>query len=186
MPPEEEVKTKEQNLNQPASAESSSEAKEQISSESVQPTSVQGYSVAKEVQVETTPAEQTSPEVVAATSGEGSAQIPVFEPRVESAQVQNAGNISVGLSQKDRWVRFLEKITGTRQKKLDKIIEFAKKHPPSQGSGVTRKGIRNDDVEKLLHVSDATASRYLAKLVKDGRLKSVGNSKTNTTYEIIN
>ena len=175
MPPEE-VKTEDQNFNQLASAESSSIATPEVSSESVQPASVQDYGMAKEVQVETTPAEQTSPEVVATTSGETSAQIPVFEPRVESAQMQNAGNISVGLSQKDRWVRFLEKITGTRQKKLDKVIEFARK----KGS------IRNDDIEKLLHVSDATASRYLAKLVKDGHLKSVGNSKTNTTYEIIN
>jgi len=34
--------------------------------------------------------------------------------------------------------------------------------------------ITNDDVEKLLHVSDRSASRYLNELVRQGRLKRIG------------
>ena len=34
-------------------------------------------------------------------------------------------------------------------------------------------GVTNDQVEKLLRVSDATASRYLAQLTKTGRLRLV-------------
>ena len=31
--------------------------------------------------------------------------------------------------------------------------------------------ITNDEVEKLLHVSDATATRYLSQLEKEGKIK---------------
>ncbi len=51
-----------------------------------------------------------------------------------------------------------------REVKLQKILAFAAKH----------QSITNDDVEKLLHVSDATASRYLATLVKNGWLAKEG------------
>jgi len=37
--------------------------------------------------------------------------------------------------------------------------------------------ITNDDVEKLLHVSDDTATRYLFQLVKEGKLLRVGRPK---------
>ena len=38
-----------------------------------------------------------------------------------------------------------------------------------------KKFITNDDVQKLLYVSDATATRYLVKLVQQGRLVRAGN-----------
>ena len=56
-----------------------------------------------------------------------------------------------------------EKIQFRKQAKLKKIMVFAK----AQG------GVTNDQVQKLLRVSDATASRYLAQLVKSGRLRLV-------------
>lgn len=57
-----------------------------------------------------------------------------------------------------------EKIRLKREKRFEKILELAKK-----------KGeITNDDVEKLLHISDATATRYLSQLVKEGKLLRVG------------
>jgi predicted HTH transcriptional regulator len=37
--------------------------------------------------------------------------------------------------------------------------------------------IANDDVEKLLHVSDATAARYLSELVKEGRIMREGKGR---------
>lgn len=59
-----------------------------------------------------------------------------------------------------------------KQKKLEKIVEF-----------VSEKGkISNDEVEKLLHVSDATATRYLEVLVKQGKLKKIGTTGKAVTY----
>jgi Fic family protein len=45
--------------------------------------------------------------------------------------------------------------------------------------------IANDDVEKLLGVSNATAERYLNELEKNGELKQVGTTGRNVYYEII-
>jgi predicted HTH transcriptional regulator len=62
------------------------------------------------------------------------------------------------------WQKALEKIRERKSKKLEKILQLAKE-----------KGeITNDDVEKLLHVSDRAASRYLNELVRQGRLKRTG------------
>src|SRR3989344_2444362 len=59
----------------------------------------------------------------------------------------------------------LESIQFRKRAKLEKIIRLA-----------TEKGsIKNDQVEKLLRVTDATATRYLSQLVKDGRLRRIGH-----------
>ncbi|GEM_PF-4327562 len=63
--------------------------------------------------------------------------------------------------------------TGRIQKKLEKIMEFVRE----------KKVIRNDDIEKLLHVSDSTAQRYLGTLVKQGKLRRVGN-RGSAHYEL--
>lgn len=63
-------------------------------------------------------------------------------------------------------------ITLRREKKYVKIMElFAK-----------QTAIKNDEVEKLLHVSDATATRYLAELEKRGKLKQVGTTGCGVSY----
>ncbi len=59
------------------------------------------------------------------------------------------------------------KILFNKQKKLDKLIQFAQE----------KKIVANDDVQKLLRVSDATATRYLVKLVQQGRLARVGSPR---------
>ncbi|MCX6715785.1 MAG: hypothetical protein NT077_02055 [Candidatus Taylorbacteria bacterium] len=59
------------------------------------------------------------------------------------------------------------KIQFNKQKKLDKIIQFAQK----------KKIVANEDIQMLLHVSSATATRYLVKLVQQGRLARVGNPR---------
>ena len=53
-----------------------------------------------------------------------------------------------------------------KRKKLDRIMSLFLKQSK----------ITNDEVEKLLHVSDATATRYLSELEKEGKIKQ--NSKT--------
>ena len=58
------------------------------------------------------------------------------------------------------------KLGSNRQKKLDKIILTAQK-----------KGfITNAEAQDLLHCSDATATRYLSKLVQQGRLNRTDGS----------
>jgi Fic family protein len=57
------------------------------------------------------------------------------------------------------------KLHSNRQKKLDNLMLMAQK----------KRIITNDDVQKLLRVSDATATRYLVKLVEQGRLARAGN-----------
>ena len=43
--------------------------------------------------------------------------------------------------------------------------------------------ITNDEVEKLLHVSDATATHYLAKLEKRGKIRQVGTTGRGVKYD---
>jgi predicted HTH transcriptional regulator len=62
------------------------------------------------------------------------------------------------------WQRFLESLKGRKAKRLEKILQLAKE----------KREITNDDVEKLLHVSDKTATRYLNELVREGKLKRLG------------
>ena len=60
--------------------------------------------------------------------------------------------------------RALESIQFRKRAKLEKIVKLA----------AERRIVSNDQVEKLLRVSDATATRYLAQLVREGRLRRVG------------
>jgi hypothetical protein len=59
------------------------------------------------------------------------------------------------------------KIQFNKKKKLDRIVQFAQK----------KQIIANEDIQKLLHVSSATATRYLVKLVEQGRFARVGNPR---------
>ena len=58
------------------------------------------------------------------------------------------------------------------QKKLLKIMELFAKQTE----------ITNDEVEKLLQVSDATATRYLAELEKRGKIRQVGTTGRGVKY----
>lgn len=71
------------------------------------------------------------------------------------------------LSPKSFLTKALETIQFRKKAKLEKIIKLA----------TEKRSITNDQVEKLLRVSDATATRYLSQLVKDGKLKRVGKEK---------
>ena len=73
--------------------------------------------------------------------------------------------VATGLSH--LFAKLKEKLGLRTQKRLDKIMDYARK----KGS------VTNDEAEKLLHVSDATATRYLSNLVKQGKLKPAGKTK---------
>jgi len=63
-------------------------------------------------------------------------------------------------------------IQSRKRKKLDKIMTlFLKKQK-----------ITNDEVEKFMHVSDATATRYLSQLEKEGKIKQTGKTGKSVFY----
>ena len=44
--------------------------------------------------------------------------------------------------------------------------------------------ISNDEVQKLLGVSDATATRYLEELEKEGKIHQIGGTQKDTFYQM--
>ena len=73
---------------------------------------------------------------------------------------------------RDLLVKARATIQDRKRKKLDKIME-----------ALNAKGkITNDEVEKLLHVSDATATRYLSALEKEGKIQQVGKTGKSVEY----
>jgi hypothetical protein len=66
-------------------------------------------------------------------------------------------------------------IQDRKRKKRDKIMQAL----------TTKTKITNDEVEKLLHVSDATATRYLSALEKENRIKQVGKTGHGVVYSKI-
>lgn len=71
-------------------------------------------------------------------------------------------------------VKAQAKIQSNKQKKLSEIIQLAQK----------KQTIKNDDVQKLLRVSDATATRYLVKLVEQGYLTRIGSPR-DAKYQFV-
>lgn len=95
---------------------------------------------------------------------------------------QMAGNEPIDLAEEIKTKQREENLklaNETRQEKkrekLDKILNlFAE-----------RQTVTNDEVEKILHVSDATATRYLETLEKEGKIKQVGKTGKGVKYEKI-
>ena len=67
-----------------------------------------------------------------------------------------------------------------KQKKLDRIMAMFEEK--KQDGSTSSPQVTNNDVEKLLHVSDATATRYLSILVKEGRVRRVGKTGAGVVY----
>ncbi|MFZ1019761.1 MAG: hypothetical protein WAN61_02100 [Minisyncoccia bacterium] len=102
------------------------------------------------------------------------AQIPVNEPLPVSVPVTPNNPVSSPSkpSQKDLWKRLLDKVQIGKRKKLDRVMEMFAKQTK----------ITNDEVEKFLHVSDATAERYLNILEKENKIKQVGKTGHSVSY----
>jgi Fic family protein len=47
-----------------------------------------------------------------------------------------------------------------------------------------QEAVSNNDVEKLLGVSDATATRYLSELEREGRVQQIGTTGRGVEYKI--
>jgi len=60
-----------------------------------------------------------------------------------------------------------------KQERKDKILEY-----------ISQRGrVANNDVEKLVGVSDTTAERYLDELEKEGKIRQVGKTGRFVYYE---
>ena len=93
-----------------------------------------------------------------------------FAPQSQSsAQQEEVGFIHSLL------VKAQAKIQSNKQKKLNEIIQLAQK----------KQIIKNEDVQKLLRISSATATRYLVKLVQQGHLTRVGSPR-DAKYQFVN
>ena len=62
-----------------------------------------------------------------------------------------------------------------KRKKLDRVMSLFLQHSK----------ITNDEVEKFLHVSDATATRYLSILEREGKIKHSGRTGKGVSYSRI-
>jgi hypothetical protein len=74
-------------------------------------------------------------------------------------------------------------IQSRKRNKLDKIMNLFAQNPSSTAKLTTGQAyIMNDEVEKFLHVSDATATRYLSILEKEGKIKQNGKTGKGVLY----
>jgi len=91
------------------------------------------------------------------------AQIPVNEPLVKQSFAR------------ELLIKARNAIQFRKRKKLDRIMSLF----------IKQSKITNDEVEKLLHVSDATATRYLSQLEKEGKIKQSGKTGKGVSYSRI-
>ena len=102
------------------------------------------------------------------------------EVRRDSSPAQSPA--SAGRSGRDLLVKARATIQQRKQKKLEKILEALDGKGPTTPKLRRAGNITNDEVEKLLHVSDATATRYLSALEKEGKIKQVGKTGKAVVY----
>lgn len=98
--------------------------------------------------------------------------VPVEPPPVPQSSAQTSVIAPVVNYARDLAVKARAVIQGRKRKKLEKILTLID----------SKKSIGNDDVEKLLHVSDATATRYLTQLEKEGKIIQVGKTGKSVRY----
>jgi hypothetical protein len=139
------------------------QSQQQSTSEQVQPAQVQSRPASAP-----TPQTPTESATVPATSSTLINESPTSEPvePLDQLQSNHSSQDQSGFI-RGLLVKAQAKIQSNRQKKLDKVIELAQK----KGT------ISNEDVQKSLHMPDRTATRYLVKLVEEGRLVRVGSPR---------
>lgn len=104
------------------------------------------------------------------------AQIPGNEPleEPEPEPEKEKPRISYLKSQKAKELLVMARnaIQFRKRKKLDRVMSLF----------LQKSKITNDEVEKFLHVSDATATRYLSILEKEGKIKQSGKTGKSVSY----
>ncbi len=103
---------------------------------------------------------------------------PVIEPpTAQSVPLPEESTAQMGRNEPLGLVRNIlnkarEMIQTRKRKKLEKIMAMF----------ATKTKITNDEVEKYLHCSDATATRYLNILEKEGKIKQSGKTGQSVSY----
>ena len=148
-----------------------------------------------EAPAESTPPPQESataqPETPAPTEAQVSVAEPVSEPapiQQSNPQPQQSSSTPIVTALHGDIAKARAKIQETKHKKLDRVMARL----TGKANGSTRSinsgqasspRVTNDEVEKLLHVSDATATRYLQSLEKESKIKQVGVTGKAVFYE---
>ena len=128
--------------------------KEDVKPEIFEPTQTESKPVEQIPEIKTEPVVESKPE-----------PIPEIIPAV--AIIPKSKSLARELLVKAR-----NMIQFRKRKKLDKIMTlFLKKQK-----------ITNDEVEKFMHVSDATATRYLSQLEKEEKIKQSGKTGKSVFY----
>jgi predicted HTH transcriptional regulator len=83
--------------------------------------------------------------------------------------------ISTRLKARELLVKARNVIQSRKRKKLDKVMSLFLKQSK----------ITNDEVEKFMHVSDATTTRYLSQIEKEGKIKQTGKTGKSVFYSKI-
>ena len=145
------------------------------------PTEIEAEPVAETIQSETKSVEtEILPETISEPEVKPEISETKPEPKQETKLEPEQPKISpITISSKSLAHELLVKarnmIQFRKRKKLEKVMTlFLKKSK-----------ITNDEVEKFMHVSDATATRYLSQLEKEGKIKQTGKTGKSVFYSKI-
>ena len=116
---------------------------------------------------------------------ESAASTPAPEPAPEPQQTSQPQTTTTIIRPHGDLVAANAKIQATKRKRLDKIMAAIEGKGPTTLKLRRVNAITNDEVEKLLRVSDATATRYLDALEKEGRVRQEGKTGKAVFYEKI-
>lgn len=89
--------------------------------------------------------------------------------------VIGAGIALLSRTDTDSDMQFVGHLVGKKKENLKKLMEYFEKNDR----------VTNDDVEKLLGVSNTTAYRYLEDLEQCGNIRQVGRTGAGVYYEKI-
>lgn len=131
----------------------------------VTPDSVSVEAIASEV-VQSAPVESLNPTATTPALAEVTAVPPVVAPALPQTLTKSI---------RELFAKAQSAIQFRKRKKLDRIMNLF----------VKQTKITNDEVEKLLHVSDATTTRYLSALEKEGKIKQSGKTGKGVSYQKI-
>ena len=113
---------------------------------------------------------QINPEEVEKAAQAASEPAPAPQPQAPAPPATTTP--STKPNSRDLLAKGRAKVQEKKQKKLDKIMELLN----------IKDKVSNADVEKLFRVSDATATRYLSALQKQGKIRKVGKTGRSVFY----
>src|SRR3989344_3914434 len=121
-------------------------------------------------------------------TGEAEAELEANLPKTETKTSQSPNHTEakppyiapvvpkvIGKNMQELQVKEQKAIKEKLRKRLENVLNLFTK----------QKSITNDEVEKFLHVSDATATRYLSQLEKEGKIKQNGKTGKGVFYSKI-